>query len=1089
MQFSKKNLVEIVEKASTATERLEDRFISYEDQQSDYIVNSLIQRWCQVIAQGNWEKFENRLTWDKLDFNTVRRMLGSVRLNDEWQLPTWAETLNEVMQTATSEPREILQNGVLGRKERFLKSQNPVPFEEVLSPFICVARQKLIAQASSSYCLLSEDAHASLERNLLGRLAQLCSPTMELEFSLFRVCNQSTVAHLLSQSSGISSHEQYRNFLKRMIGGEILPFFQKYSVLARLAATLTDLWVDSTKEFLLRLESDWLEIQRTFADATELEKVIAIQPSLSDPHHNGRSVMVVTFASGLKLVYKPKDIGLEQAYFRLLAWMNQHDVPLPFKLLKVINRSSYGWVEFVEPLACKDQQEARRYYQRSGMLACVVYVMQGTDFHHENLIAAGEQPVLIDMETLMHPRIREVQGGHKAAQYLAYQQFTNSVLGTGLLPRWQFGVAGRSYDATGLGGVNEQETPVPVLQWNNINTDSMRLSYEYVKTQPHINVPSLDDINLSPNDYTDEIVQGFQQMYQFFVKHREAIQAPDGPLTEFAYQKVRFVFRSTRIYRDILEKTTHPKFLRDGAARSIQLDALSSMALSSDSKPIFWPLLKLEHQALEQLDIPLFRVCADSENLILFDKENIEKYFTKPSFNLVISCLNQLNNQDLEQQIGLIQGSLYSLTAAKSLRPSPSETENAGFNLDTVIPITELAMVQQATVIATDLQKRAICSNEGSAAWIAPQYIFEAQRFHLQPTGHSLYDGGFGVGLFLAALEKVTSGAGFSDLALATLHTLRQDLYRPVSNTIVQEIGIGGAAGCGAIIYALVRISEFLESPPLLEDAKRAATLIEPDHIAADQNFDIISGSAGAILGLLTLYNSSADPEVLNQAITCGHHLLNNRVVSNSGIRAWATLKGKLMTGFSHGAAGIAYALLRLYQVTHEAVFLEAAQEAIAYERSVFIPEEGNWPDFRGSSTKERPICMCSWCHGAPGIGLARVAGLDILDTPEIRQDIEAAINTTKQHKLSVIDHLCCGNLGRTEFLFTAGQKLSQPQLVETAMEQAAQVVARAKQKGSFAYGSILNFHPGFFQGAAGIGYELLRLAYPDILPSVLLWE
>lgn len=30
---------------------------------------------------------------------------------------------------------------------------------------------------------------------------------------------------------------------------------------------------------------------------------------------------------------------------------------------------------------------------------------------------------------------------------------------------------------------------------------------------------------------------------------------------------------------------------------------------------------------------------------------------------------------------------------------------------------------------------------------------------------------------------------------------------------------------------------------------------------------------------------------------------------------------------------------------------------------------------------------------------------------------------------------------------------------------------------------------PGFFQGAAGIGYELLRLAHPDHLPSVLLWE
>jgi lantibiotic modifying enzyme len=110
-------------------------------------------------------------------------------------------------------------------------------------------------------------------------------------------------------------------------------------------------------------------------------------------------------------------------------------------------------------------------------------------------------------------------------------------------------------------------------------------------------------------------------------------------------------------------------------------------------------------------------------------------------------------------------------------------------------------------------------------------------------------------------------------------------------------------------------------------------------------------------------------------------------------------------------------------------------------------------------------------------------------DTAEIRQDIKAAVNTTRQVNLQGIDHLCCGNLGRVEFLFTAARKLSQPQLLETAMTQAAQVVARAKQRGNFCYAPTLAYNPGFFQGASGIGYELLRLAYPDQLPSVLLWE
>jgi type 2 lantibiotic biosynthesis protein LanM len=277
-----------------------------------------------------------------------------------------------------------------------------------------------------------------------------------------------------------------------------------------------------------------------------------------------------------------------------------------------------------------------------------------------------------------------------------------------------------------------------------------------------------------------------------------------------------------------------------------------------------------------------------------------------------------------------------------------------------------------------------------------------------------------------------------------------------------------------------------------LEDAKRAASLISPAVIAADQLFDIMAGAAGAILGLLALHEVTADPAVLEQAATCGHHLLNHRLTSDTGFRSWAIPDEKLLTGFSHGAAGIAYALLRLYETTQDAAFLEAAQEAIAYERSVFSPTAGNWPDLRSLVIRDnQPSFMTSWCHGATGIGLARLGSLAILDTPEIHGEIAIALNTTLKFGLQDIDHPCCGNCGRIELLVVAAQKLSRPELRETAQKQAAWVVTRAKQAGAFHLFPNLPkdvYNPGFFQGTAGIGYELLRLAYPNILPSVLLW-
>jgi hypothetical protein len=281
--------------------------------------------------------------------------------------------------------------------------------------------------------------------------------------------------------------------------------------------------------------------------------------------------------------------------------------------------------------------------------------------------------------------------------------------------------------------------------------------------------------------------------------------------------------------------------------------------------------------------------------------------------------------------------------------------------------------------------------------------------------------------------------------------------------------------------------------PILLDEAQKIASLFTPDLIFTDKTFDISNGSAGAILGLLALHKASNSAEVLETALICGHHLLNHRVVSDSGYQAWATSDSKnILTGLSHGAAGIAYGLLRLYEATGETAFKEAAEEAIAYERSVFIPEMGNWPDLREISTKEGISCMCSWCHGATGIGLARVAGLGILDNDEIRKDIEVAIKTTQSYTLSKFDDICCGNMGRVELLFTAAQQLSRPQLLKVAMEKATQVVARAEQRETFTFSPNWKntpFLPGLFQGVSGIGYQLLRLSHPDLIPSVLLMD
>src|SRR5436305_2153016 len=150
----------------------------------------------------------------------------------------------------------------------------------------------------------------------------------------------------------------------------------------------------------------------------------------------------------------------------------------------------------------------------------------------------------------------------------------------------------------------------------------------------------------------------------------------------------------------------------------------------------------------------------------------------------------------------------------------------------------------------------------------------------------------------------------------------------------------------------------------------------------------------------------------------------------------------------------------------------------------------GGWPDLRHSAGEKTAEVPCGWCHGAAGIGLARIGCLDLLDDAEFAGEIEAALAITRAARPLVRDHLCCGNLGRTDFLLTAGLRLSRPGLTALAREQATSALVRAHARGGFLWlGGDDSINPGLFQGIAGIGYQLLRLAEPAVIPSVLLWS
>lgn len=615
-ELSQLELASITAKAISIFERIESNLFEVDMTQNSEqnFTDKRLERWCEIVADGNWEKFYKRLNLAGWNIDRLRAAMGEIKAVDVTVLPSWSATLKEILNTAQNKLKfgDIIP----------IDSSQPLPFEDLLLPACFVARQKLETRLGLSCLefdlshysclpleLLSKKAYLTMERSLLSRLVGLCEKTLEFEFSRFRPLGESFLNILLKQTKAQSNNTYYKAFVQKMLQDGLLAFFQKYPVLGRLIATQVDYWVEATAEFLQRLKADKSEIEQEFAQVYSavnivsqpsgvLGKVVEIKPNLSDPHKGGRCVISLSFESGVKLVYKPRNLGLEVGFNKLLDWCNQQNALLPFKVLKVLNRQNYGWMEYVEQQPCSDEASAKRFYQRAGMLLCLLYALGGNDCHHENLIASGEHLVIIDTETLLHHEPKHLEEFPQAAQMPNQNFWKDSVLRTGLLPCWDINKDKHiAYDVSGLGSVYPQLSPWKLLQWQSVNTDNMHQIYQTVMIPLAKNVPILNEMPLSPNDYLEELIDGFGQMYRFLMKRRQFLLAEPSPLAALFAQQVRFAFRPTKAYGVILEKTLAPEFLRDGVDRSIELDILARIFFRNSEQLRSLPILHSELKA------------------------------------------------------------------------------------------------------------------------------------------------------------------------------------------------------------------------------------------------------------------------------------------------------------------------------------------------------------------------------------------------------------------------------------------------------------------------------------------------------------
>jgi len=366
--------------------------------------------------------------------------------------------------------------------------------------------------------------------------------------------------------------------------------------------------------------------------------------------------------------------------------------------------------------------------------------------------------------------------------------------------------------------------------------------------------------------------------------------------------------------------------------------------------------------------------------------------------------------------------------------------------------------------------------------------------------GPHLYNGTAGIALFCSSYYALTGESLARTVALQSIAPLRATAkrIRAEGNRTGKSIAIGGLVGLGSFLYTFVRMARWLQAADLLASACDIADLLTSERILADDRFDVMNGCAGTLLALLAFEaDESISPaersHALELASVCGKHLVRQRSESASGLRAWGALDRAPLSGFAHGAAGIAYSLVRLFHRTGEEQLREAAIEGFAFEHELYDPHKKTWLDLRFN----RPVEQAAWCHGAPGIALARIGCVSAVADRFVRDDLEEALTITRALPEYPSDHLCCGNFGRLEIIHTAGQLLDRHDLVRESWALNAHLLDRAPKAG-FCFGqrdsknlAASGQQPplSLFMGLAGVGYTLTRILFPERFPCLLLLE
>lgn len=822
---------------------------------------------------------------------------------------------------------------------------------------------------------------------------------------------------------------------------------------------LLDIFNLDNDEYTPRLLSTLTQYTLVFGINVD-DTITDIKCDVSDRHFCGKCVVIVSFQSK-KIVYKPRNMSVDFFWMKVANWISDIDNQIEVRAANVLVGNDYGFVEWIEADLNLCKEEIEKYIYRCGNLLGVVSLLGGSDFHYENVICSGATPILIDVETLILPSVKQIYANdHNSLQLDVYMR--TQFMRTLLLPKW-------------IG--NSPENAIDIGGFSAVHNNGINL----------------------PKDFEGRIVE-FGELPELFIKgYKDVLKTILEHKAEYLELiedvksiNFRYILRNTRVYYNLLRYFSNPIYLKNNNIFSCVTSRIFTPYLLIGNEEVtreMWPVGQVEYDEIKKFHIPIFSVNGNSTDLMGSDgKIVLKNYFYISPYNYVSETIELLDDQLIDIQIRYLLDVINVHNVQKknsyNWQISYFDIKRKWMSINNKSSLFEycnnlLASIQSAVSNCT--------LNEELELYFAPVKDSRTGRYSMDIMKDALYSGRYGVQIFL---EMYYHFYGFEQRKKALENRvlkMANDFY--LNTNEMKWFNLSFTNGVASLLMELRNFALISNRNSFVEMIFKIIKSIPEKNITRSEESDYYNGIAGLLYIICDCYKK------FNVDIDLYARNLIEYIVTDlfkrcdiCGLWFQEEFYHQPLTGLAHGQSGYALALSKALPYINEGMRLKVTsqiQKCMDYEYNCYDNSEMNLPDYRKlllkkGGDKSQKKFMYGYCSGILGTALVVSELSEELISFQKKEIWKMnAVQYLKKDILIGNDSLCCGTAGWIDYLASCHKN------EEWSDELFKKIIFSINEQGYVFNGLEGVNEISLFKGMSGIGYSVLR--YMGKYPSVLL--